>query len=67
MTIGLLRTSSPGEPRTKGVCVLLFTFDPQVFKKSFIPRTLTDVSHYERDVEVMKASDQTGSDVNVSE
>uniref|UniRef100_A0A3P8WD49 Serine/threonine-protein kinase RIO1 n=1 Tax=Cynoglossus semilaevis TaxID=244447 RepID=A0A3P8WD49_CYNSE len=35
-----------------------------VFKKSFIPRTLTDVSHYERDVEVMKASDQTGSDVN---
>lgn len=29
---------------------------PQVFKKAYIPRTLTEVSHYERDVDVMKES-----------
>ncbi|XP_030631372.1 serine/threonine-protein kinase RIO1 [Chanos chanos] len=28
--------------------------DEEVFKRAFIPRTLTDVSHYERDVDVMK-------------
>lgn len=29
---------------------------PQVFKKAYIPRTLTEVSHYERDVDAMKES-----------
>lgn len=33
---------------------------PQVFKKAYIPRTLTEVSHYERDVDVMKESSAVG-------
>ncbi|XP_060941109.1 serine/threonine-protein kinase RIO1 [Limanda limanda] len=33
----------------------------EVFKNTFIPRTLTDVSHYERDVELMRATeDESG-------
>ncbi|XP_078790953.1 serine/threonine-protein kinase RIO1 isoform X2 [Oryzias latipes] len=30
--------------------------DEEVFKRAYIPRTLTEVSHYERDVEMMKAA-----------
>lgn len=29
----------------------------QVFKKAYIPRTLTEVSHYERDVDLMRAKE----------
>ena len=29
-----------------------------MFKKAYIPRTLTEVSHYERDVELMKAEEE---------
>lgn len=31
---------------------------PQVFKKAYIPRTLTEVSHYERDVELMRSKEE---------
>ncbi|XP_076848820.1 serine/threonine-protein kinase RIO1 [Brachyhypopomus gauderio] len=34
--------------------------DEEVFKKAYIPRTLNDVSHYERDVDTMKG-EQEGS------
>ncbi|KAM8838192.1 serine/threonine-protein kinase RIO1 isoform 1-T1 [Synchiropus picturatus] len=38
--------------------------DEEVFKKVFIPRTLTDVTHYERDVELMqsRAREQSSPD-----
>lgn len=32
--------------------------DEEVFKKAYIPRTLTEVSHYERDVSLMKAKEE---------
>ncbi|KAM9844871.1 serine/threonine-protein kinase RIO1 [Aulostomus maculatus] len=32
--------------------------DEEVFKKAFIPRTLTDVSHYERDVDLMRMKEE---------
>lgn len=31
---------------------------PQVFKKAYIPRTLTEVSHYERDVDLMRTKEE---------
>eukprot|EP00066_Takifugu_rubripes_P030115 XP_011619381.1 PREDICTED: serine/threonine-protein kinase RIO1-like [Takifugu rubripes] len=34
--------------------------DEEVFKKAYIPRTLTEVSHYERDVDVMKEPSAVG-------
>ena len=30
----------------------------QVFKKAYIPRTLTEVSHYERDVDLMRTKEE---------
>ncbi|XP_053294867.1 serine/threonine-protein kinase RIO1 isoform X1 [Pleuronectes platessa] len=33
----------------------------EVFKNTYIPRTLTDVSHYERDVELMKEEESVSS------
>ncbi|CAI5677182.1 serine/threonine-protein kinase RIO1 isoform X1 [Oreochromis niloticus] len=32
--------------------------DEEVFKKAYIPRTLTEVSHYERDVDLMKKQEE---------
>ncbi|XP_074544914.1 serine/threonine-protein kinase RIO1 [Halichoeres trimaculatus] len=32
--------------------------DEEVFKKAYIPRTLTEVSHYERDVDLMKVKEE---------
>ncbi|XP_054452128.1 serine/threonine-protein kinase RIO1 [Anoplopoma fimbria] len=32
--------------------------DEEVFKKAYIPRTLTDVSHYERDVDLMRTKEE---------
>ncbi|XP_076600946.1 serine/threonine-protein kinase RIO1 [Chaetodon auriga] len=32
--------------------------DEEVFKKAYIPRTLTEVSHYERDVDLMRAKEE---------
>uniref|UniRef100_A0A3Q2Q139 Serine/threonine-protein kinase RIO1 n=1 Tax=Fundulus heteroclitus TaxID=8078 RepID=A0A3Q2Q139_FUNHE len=32
--------------------------DEEVFKKAYIPRTLTEVSHYERDVELMRSQEE---------
>ncbi|XP_028297189.1 serine/threonine-protein kinase RIO1 [Gouania willdenowi] len=32
--------------------------DEEVFKKAYIPRTLTEVSHYERDVELMRTKEE---------
>ncbi|XP_060901527.1 serine/threonine-protein kinase RIO1 [Labrus mixtus] len=32
--------------------------DEEVFKKAYIPRTLTEVSHYERDVDLMKYKEE---------
>uniref|UniRef100_A0A8C9XFV1 Serine/threonine-protein kinase RIO1 n=1 Tax=Sander lucioperca TaxID=283035 RepID=A0A8C9XFV1_SANLU len=32
--------------------------DDEVFKKAYIPRTLTEVSHYERDVDLMKTKEE---------
>uniref|UniRef100_A0A3Q2GHJ7 non-specific serine/threonine protein kinase n=1 Tax=Cyprinodon variegatus TaxID=28743 RepID=A0A3Q2GHJ7_CYPVA len=32
--------------------------DEEVFKKAYIPRTLTEVSHYERDVELMRSKEE---------
>ncbi|MEQ2265908.1 hypothetical protein XENORESO_014513 [Xenotaenia resolanae] len=32
--------------------------DEEVFKKAYIPRTLTEVSHYERDVELMRLKEE---------
>uniref|UniRef100_A0A8D3CK51 Serine/threonine-protein kinase RIO1 n=1 Tax=Scophthalmus maximus TaxID=52904 RepID=A0A8D3CK51_SCOMX len=32
--------------------------DDEVFKQAYIPRTLTEVSHYERDVDLMRAKDE---------
>ncbi|XP_070701015.1 serine/threonine-protein kinase RIO1 [Pempheris klunzingeri] len=32
--------------------------EEEVFKKAYIPRTLTEVSHYERDVDLMKAKEE---------
>ncbi|XP_019966661.2 serine/threonine-protein kinase RIO1 isoform X1 [Paralichthys olivaceus] len=32
--------------------------DEEVFKKTYIPRTLTEVSHYERDVDLMRATEE---------
>ncbi|XP_070775062.1 serine/threonine-protein kinase RIO1 isoform X1 [Enoplosus armatus] len=32
--------------------------DEEVFKKAYIPRTLTEVSHYERDVDLMKSKEE---------
>ncbi|CAK6981022.1 serine/threonine-protein kinase RIO1 [Scomber scombrus] len=32
--------------------------DEEVFMKSYIPRTLTEVSHYERDVDLMKTKEE---------
>lgn len=37
---------------------------PQVFKKAYIPRTLTEVSHYERDVDMMKEEESAISGHN---
>lgn len=41
----------------------------QVFKKAYIPRTLTEVSHYERDVDLMRDKEEesaiSGHDDNV--
>lgn len=31
----------------------------QVFKKAYIPRTLKEVSHYERDVDAMRAEEES--------
>ncbi|XP_075878302.1 serine/threonine-protein kinase RIO1 isoform X2 [Nelusetta ayraudi] len=43
--------------------------DEEVFKKAYIPRTLTEVSHYERDVDLMRAKEEesaiSGHDDNV--
>nr|XP_043891961.1 serine/threonine-protein kinase RIO1 isoform X2 [Solea senegalensis] len=43
--------------------------DEEVFKKAFIPRTLTEVSHYERDVDLMRDKEEElamiGSDDNI--
>lgn len=35
-----------------------FVFLYQVFKKAYIPRTLTEVSHYERDVDLMRTKEE---------
>uniref|UniRef100_A0A3Q1HPW0 Serine/threonine-protein kinase RIO1 n=1 Tax=Anabas testudineus TaxID=64144 RepID=A0A3Q1HPW0_ANATE len=35
--------------------------DEEVFKKAYIPRTLTDVSHYERDVDLMRTKEEESS------
>ncbi|XP_030608686.1 serine/threonine-protein kinase RIO1 [Archocentrus centrarchus] len=32
--------------------------DEEVFKKAYIPRTLTEVSHYERDIDVMRTQEE---------
>uniref|UniRef100_A0A8C4GWJ0 Serine/threonine-protein kinase RIO1 n=1 Tax=Dicentrarchus labrax TaxID=13489 RepID=A0A8C4GWJ0_DICLA len=32
--------------------------DEEVFKKAYIPRTLTEVSHYERDIDLMKLKEE---------
>ncbi|XP_028282679.1 serine/threonine-protein kinase RIO1 [Parambassis ranga] len=32
--------------------------DEEVFKKAYIPRTLTEVSHYERDVELLRTKEE---------
>ncbi|KAM8851353.1 serine/threonine-protein kinase RIO1 [Spinachia spinachia] len=32
--------------------------DEEVFKKAYIPRTLTEVSHYERDVDMMRTKEE---------
>ncbi|XP_072219707.1 serine/threonine-protein kinase RIO1 [Leuresthes tenuis] len=34
--------------------------DEEVFKKAYIPRTLTEVSHYERDVDLMRTEEAAG-------
>ncbi|XP_040911713.1 serine/threonine-protein kinase RIO1 isoform X2 [Toxotes jaculatrix] len=43
--------------------------DEEVFKKAYIPRTLTEVSHYERDVDLMRTKEEesaiTGHNDNV--
>ncbi|XP_040000757.1 serine/threonine-protein kinase RIO1 [Xiphias gladius] len=43
--------------------------DEEVFKKAYIPRTLTEVSHYERDVDLMRTKEEdsaiTGHDDNI--
>uniref|UniRef100_A0AAQ5YNC6 Serine/threonine-protein kinase RIO1 n=1 Tax=Amphiprion ocellaris TaxID=80972 RepID=A0AAQ5YNC6_AMPOC len=43
--------------------------DEEVFKKAYIPRTLTEVSHYERDVDLMRTKEEesavSGHDDNV--
>ncbi|XP_071347740.1 serine/threonine-protein kinase RIO1 [Trachinotus anak] len=43
--------------------------DEEVFKKAYIPRTLTEVSHYERDIDLMKTKEEesalSGYDDNV--
>nr|XP_033506732.1 serine/threonine-protein kinase RIO1 [Epinephelus lanceolatus] len=43
--------------------------DEEVFKKAYIPRTLTEVSHYERDVDLMRTKEEEsaicGHDDNV--
>ncbi|KAM6920807.1 serine/threonine-protein kinase RIO1 isoform 2-T2 [Lycodopsis pacificus] len=43
--------------------------DEEVFKKAYIPRTLTEVSHYERDVDMMRTKEEEsaicGHDDNV--
>ncbi|XP_037537370.1 serine/threonine-protein kinase RIO1 [Nematolebias whitei] len=36
--------------------------DEEVFKKAYIPRTLTEVDHYERDVELMSAKEGNSAD-----
>ncbi|TKS79207.1 Serine/threonine-protein kinase RIO1 [Collichthys lucidus] len=33
--------------------------DEEVFKKAYIPRTLTEVSHYEQDVDLMKTKEES--------
>ncbi|KAK2822945.1 hypothetical protein Q5P01_023010 [Channa striata] len=39
--------------------------DEEVFKKAYIPRTLTEVSHFERDVDLMRTKeDELGSSSN---
>ncbi|KAJ8011135.1 hypothetical protein DPEC_G00055040 [Dallia pectoralis] len=38
----------------------------EVFKNAYIPRTLTDVSHYERDVDAMRDDELTGNKQNDS-
>uniref|UniRef100_A0A8C9XEG8 Serine/threonine-protein kinase RIO1 n=1 Tax=Sander lucioperca TaxID=283035 RepID=A0A8C9XEG8_SANLU len=38
--------------------------DDEVFKKAYIPRTLTEVSHYERDVDLMKTKEEESA-INV--
>ncbi|XP_022622084.1 serine/threonine-protein kinase RIO1 isoform X1 [Seriola dumerili] len=43
--------------------------DEEVFKKAYIPRTLTEVSHYERDVDLMRTKEEesalSGHDDNI--
>lgn len=43
--------------------------DEEVFKKAYIPRTLTEVSHYERDIDLMRTKEEesaiSGHDDNV--
>ncbi|KAL4623446.1 serine/threonine-protein kinase RIO1 [Arapaima gigas] len=39
--------------------------DEEVFKKAYIPRTLTEVSNYERDVESMMKMMEEGSSLNI--
>lgn len=57
----LLQAEAPG-PTCPHLCP-----PPQVFKKAFIPRTLTEVSTYERDVDLMKEqSDAVGHAHSVS-
>uniref|UniRef100_A0A667YKA9 Serine/threonine-protein kinase RIO1 n=1 Tax=Myripristis murdjan TaxID=586833 RepID=A0A667YKA9_9TELE len=36
--------------------------DEEVFKRAFIPRTLTEVSHYERDVDAVRAGEAESED-----
>uniref|UniRef100_A0A3Q3GSC8 Serine/threonine-protein kinase RIO1 n=1 Tax=Kryptolebias marmoratus TaxID=37003 RepID=A0A3Q3GSC8_KRYMA len=36
--------------------------EEQVFKKAYIPRTLTEVDHYERDVDLMRAKEGNSAD-----
>nr|XP_033790739.1 serine/threonine-protein kinase RIO1 isoform X2 [Geotrypetes seraphini] len=43
------------------------SIDEEVFKKAYIPRTLTDVKHYERDVDVMLKLKEEEVAVNVQQ
>ncbi|XP_047445854.1 serine/threonine-protein kinase RIO1 [Mugil cephalus] len=50
MLVASLRTSDQRSDQDR--------VDEEVFKKAYIPRTLTEVSHYERDVDLMRTKEE---------